>query len=466
MSKRLNEKLIDIETEGLYPFHMPGHKRNMRKIQYENDFGEYLENAYSIDITEIDGFDNLHDAKDLIADAEKRAAKLYGSEETHFLVNGSTCGILSSIAAVCERGDKIIVARNCHISVYNAIELNGLKPVYVEPEIVAKESVLEGIQGSISVASIEKAVLSNGDAKAIFITSPTYDGVLSDVAGISRIAHEYDIPLIVDEAHGALFYLEGRSAVQNNADIVINSVHKTLPSLTQTAVIHINGNIVNREKVRKYLRIYQTSSPSYVLMGSIDYAVSVMEKEGNRLYREFCIRTSRLKETLSRLRCLKYIKKDSLLLEGVFDFDESKVLIAASGNTSGKDIYNILRNKYSLQPEMAAGDYVLLMTTLFDSEEGIERLEKALVEIDDLLNTKNSDFYEEINSYRDNDDSKNEYKERLNYLKEKTGKASPYTVFAYPPGIPVIVENEIVTDEVIEKIEKALNSDLDIKWIS
>ena len=141
MSKRLYEKLIDIEKEGLYPFHMPGHKRNVFKINDSNGFINKLASAYNIDITEIDGFDNLHDADGIIHEAEVNAAKLYGSRETHFLVNGSSSGILSAISAVCMRGDKIIVARNSHISVFNAIVLNGLNPVYVEPEIIATEYI-------------------------------------------------------------------------------------------------------------------------------------------------------------------------------------------------------------------------------------------------------------------------------------------------------------------------------------
>ena len=467
MSKRLNRELIELTKHGLYPLHMPGHKRNILKAESNDNgsksFGEVIKGAYDIDITEIDGFDNLHDASELICDAEKRAASLYQSEETHFLVNGSTCGLLSAISAVCNKGDKLIVARNCHISVYNAMMINDIKPVFLHPEIIGKDFIRSGIAGSISKQTVERAILENPDACAVVITSPTYDGVLSDVAGIAKLAHEYDMPLIVDEAHGAMFFIEGRSAVQNNADIVINSVHKTLPALTQTALIHINGNLVNRDEVKKYLRIYQTSSPSYVLMGSIDYAVQLMEEQGKRLYRDYCIRTAALKEELIKLRNLKYITKDALIREGAFDFDESKVLISA-GNTvankhsiiSGKDIYKILREKYSFQPEMAAGEYVLLMMTLFDSDEEIERFGKAVIEIDDNIACNCETLNEKHMTV-----SQKELEERIG----KCGDKSKYTVFAYPPGIPMIVEGESVTKEVLLEIEEAINNDLDIKWV-
>lgn len=465
MDRRLNKKLIELKKDGLYPFHMPGHKRNIcLSSKDEVDYAHVLKGAYDIDITEIDGFDNLHDAKDLILQAEEKAAKLYKSEETHFLVNGSTSGILSAISAVCKKGDKVIVARNCHVSVYNAIYLNELDPVYVYPEVIelsndSKEKELK-IAGSIKAKDIERAILSNPMAKAVIIASPTYDGVLSDVLGIARLAHEYDIPLIVDEAHGALFYLEGRSAVDNKADIVINSLHKTLPSLTQTALIHINGTLVDRNRVKKYLGIFQTSSPSYVLMGSMDYAIEIMEEDGSHLYRDFCIRTMHLKEELRKLRRLEYLSKEKMLLNQAFDYDESKVLISTSGTgMNGREIYNILREKYNIQPEMAAGQYVLLMTTLFDSSESIDILIKALFEIDKDIDSSSVEKENCIEQTINNNESVG------SYMKGFVGNKSPKTVFAYPPGIPIVVSGEIVTESAIEEIEKAENNDLDIKCI-
>lgn len=465
MSKRLNEKLIDIEAEGLYPFHMPGHKRNILDHSDLDSFGKKLEKVYNIDITEIDGFDNLHDAKEIIKEAEEKAAVLYGSDETHFLVNGATSGILSAITALTTKGDKVITARNSHISVYNAIELNELNPVYIEPDIVGKAFIKDGIQGSISVSAIKNAIQNNKDAKAVIITSPTYDGVLSDVFSICEIAHSYNIPVIVDEAHGALLYIDKRSAVLANADIVINSVHKTLPSLTQTAIIHINGNIVNRDRVRKYLRVFQTSSPSYILMGSIDYAIQVMEKDGKDLYHDFCIRLNGFNESVDGLKNLVCLNKKKLLQDEIFDFDDSKILISAKGIISGKDLYDILRNRYSLQPEMAAGDYVLLMGTIFDTDEGIDRLKNALYEIDNLVSIKDSSLFCEISS-NDNDEASITNEKQIEKLKNRLSKESPYTVYVYPPGIPIIVENEIVTEDKINKIENAAKSKLDIKWIS
>ena len=438
MERRLYKELVNYSNLDYYPFHMPGHKRNV---------SDFLKDAYAIDITEIDGFDNLHDAKGLIKEAEERAAKLYKSEETKFLVNGSTCGILSAISAVTNKGDKIITARNCHKSVYNAIEINELKPIFIYPEIIGDERIFSGITAN----QIEKALLENRDAKAVIITSPTYDGIVSDIASISKLVHEFDIPLIVDEAHGALFYIEGRSAVINKADIVINSLHKTLPALTSTALMHINGNLVNRDEIKKYLSIYQTSSPSYVLMASIDYAIDVMINDGNRLYMQNCIRIVKLKEALGKLRNLKLITKEELLLNGAYDFDENKIIISTV-NTSitGKDLNDILVKKYHIQPEMAAVTYTLFMLTVMDSEEGINRLIDALYEIDDeVAGTKEINRELTVN----------------NSLEKLIGKKSDKTVYIYPPGIPIIVTGEIVTEKIINEINESIKTGLDVKGL-
>lgn len=438
MSERLFKELSKYSKSDYYPFHMPGHKRN-RSI-------DFLKDAYEIDITEIEGFDNLHDAKGIIKEAEESAAKLYKSSETHYLVNGSSSGILSAILSVTNKKDKIIVARNCHNSVYNAIFLNDLKPIYIYPETILDEK----ISSSITPEDVEKVILENPDAKAVIITSPTYDGIISDVAGIAKKVHEFDIPLIVDEAHGALFYIEGRSAVINNADIVINSLHKTLPALTGTALIHINGDIVDRERVRKYLSIFQTSSPSYVLMASIDYAIYIMENEGARLYRDYCVRLYRIKEELKGLRNLKLLNRDSFIYNGAFDYDESKIIIS-SLKCSGKELSDILLNKYHIQTEMQTVTYALLMHTVMDTDEGVDRLINALKEIDDNISNDSCDLYK-------SEKITNTLKERLNEISDKT-------VFVYPPGIPIIVSGEVITKEIIDEIDRDIEASLDIKGL-
>ena len=437
----LYDKLIEYNKSDYYGFHMPGHKRN------EKMFGTRL--PYGIDITEIDGFDDLHHAETLIKDQEERAARLYKAEETHFLVNGSTIGILSAILGVTNRGDKILVARNCHKSVYNAMELNGLRPIYIYPEY---EKDLQ-INGEVSGEKIEILLNENPDVKAVMIVSPTYDGVLSDVEKIAQIVHKRGIPLIVDEAHGAHFgfhpYFPENSNVKG-ADIVIHSVHKTLPSLTQTALIHINGEIVDREKVRKYLHMLQSSSPSYILMASIDRCMELLESEGDTLFELYAQRIDVLRTELQGLKHLEILQTEQ--------FDRSKFLISVkkTGITS-KKLADILLHTYHLQMEMTGGTYVLAMTALGDTKEGFERLKRALFEIDQSLSDEKQEDYLPVELpklplvYTNEEiERKKCGNEELILWKASIGRISTEYAYVYPPGIPLIVPGEQITQEAIQ----------------
>ena len=437
----LYDKLIEYNKSDYYGFHMPGHKRN------EKMFGIGL--PYGIDITEITGFDDLHHAEDIIKRAEERAARLYKAEETHFLVNGSTVGILSAILGVTNRGDKILVARNCHKSVYNAMELNGLRPIYIYPEY---EKNLQ-INGEVSGEKIEILLNENPDVKAVMIVSPTYDGVLSDVEKIAQIVHKRGIPLIVDEAHGAHFgfhpYFPENSNVKG-ADIVIHSVHKTLPSLTQTALIHINGEIVDREKVRKYLHMLQSSSPSYILMASIDRCMELLESEGDTLFELYAQRIDVLRTELQGLKHLEILQTEQ--------FDRSKFLISVkkTGITS-KKLADILLHTYHLQMEMTGGTYVLAMTALGDTKEGFERLKRALFEIDQSLSDEKQEDHLPVELPKlplvctnEEIERKKCGNEELILWKASIGRISTEYAYVYPPGIPLIVPGEQITQEAIQ----------------
>ena len=256
--KYLEEELKTLAESDMYPFHMPGHKRNM-KLQV---------NPYAYDITEIDDFDNLHEAEGIIAQAQQRAAELFHAEKSFFLVNGSTCGILAAISAAVPKGGRILMARNCHKAAYHAAYLRGLQISYVYPVITQF-----GIQGSIRVEDVAAALQEDASIQAVVITSPTYDGILSDIASIAELAHSYNIPLIVDEAHGAhlgFYSYFPQAAIQLGADVVIQSLHKTLPSFTQTAILHMNKGLVRQEDIIRFLSIYETSSPSYLFLAGID----------------------------------------------------------------------------------------------------------------------------------------------------------------------------------------------------
>ena len=306
----LFDKLANYGNSGIYPFHMPGHKR-----QKTVDF-----NPYKIDITEIEGFDNLHHAEGVLLEAQKKAEKLYGSEESHFLINGSTAGILSAVSACAKK--TVLIARNCHKAVYHAALIRNLDVYYVYPEI--QEEFM--LNGGINPADVERSLEEHPEIEAVVITSPTYDGIVSDVKRIAEIAHAYGKPLIVDEAHGAHFGFSKyfpENSVHLGADIVIHSLHKTLPSYTQTALIHINGKLVDRQKVRMFLQMYQTSSPSYILMAGIDECIRYVEEQGTDAFDKFAERLDRIYKRAKEFRSIHLV--DESIVGDTIDFNKDDI---------------------------------------------------------------------------------------------------------------------------------------------
>lgn len=420
-----------------YGFHMPGHKRNIEK------YGTVL--PYGIDITEIDGFDDLHHAQGMILEAQKRAARLYHAQETKFLINGSTVGILSAILGTTKKKDRILVARNCHKSVYHALFLQELDPIYLYPEY--EEAT--GLNGEILPRQVEQALQEHPDIRAVMIVSPTYDGVVSDVEAIAKIVHRQGIPLIVDEAHGAHFGFHPyfpKNANQLGADLVIHSVHKTLPSLTQTALLHMNGNLIERERVELYLRMLQTSSPSYVLMASIDACMEYLEQEDG--FATYVEHLKCLGEELQHLSVLKRVKTRY--------YDESKIVISTRHcDLSGKELKDHLLRKDHLQLEMAAGKYALAMTSVGDTQEGFRRLRDGLFALDQSLCPVKTE--REIRLPLPKAQPVKPIREALMdshrvWVKweEAMGEISTEFAYLYPPGIPILVPGERITGEVIE----------------
>ena len=442
----LYDRLKAYGESDYYGFHMPGHKRNKKYV----NAGLPCE----WDITEIEGFDDLHHAEGILKDAQEQAAEVYRAEETHFLVNGSTVGLLSAILGVTEREDTILVARNCHKSVYHAIDMNEIRPVYLYPEFDSQA----GLNTKVSVDDVEKALVENPKIRAVVIVSPTYDGVVSDVNAIAETVHKRGISLIVDEAHGAHFgfhpYFPENSNVQG-ADIVIHSLHKTLPSLTQTALLHMNGTLVNREAVREYLHMLQSSSPSYIFMASIDSCVNLLKEERETLFEPYVNRLKKLRKSLKKLRRLQLVETES--------YDRSKIVIAA-GTTgiSGKELQKRLLLDYHLQMEMAAGNYVLAMTSVGDTEEGFGRLEQALFELDQSLEEKVSEEIkiklpktELVYTIAQIRKMKKMQKEDNVFVlpwEESNGYISMEYAYLYPPGIPLIAPGELVTKEITDAL--------------
>ena len=442
--EKLYDKLIEYSKSRAYPFHMPGHKRQMM----------VMENPYNFDLTEIDGFDNLHEAEDLLKEAQEQAARLYGSEESHFMVNGSTGGILSAIAGVTHRGDRVLVARNCHTSVYHGIELNGLRPVYLWPELDREL----GIYGGITREMVEAMLETYPDIRAVIFTSPTYEGLLSDVRGICDAAHARGIPCIVDEAHGAhLRWIGIPDSVSQGADVTIQSLHKTMPALTQTALIHLNGRLISKARIRRMLTLYQTSSPSYVLMASISKCLDWMETEGTEAFKYYKEQVTELRKRLENLKYLQICRP-----EGPFDWGKL-VISAHTSNMSGRQLYDRLRDEYQLQMEMVSAEYVLAMTTVGDRPEGLQRLAEALEEMD----VSEGNFQSVIEKPEpperalEIDEAVNQPSEKV-LLDHAEGRIIGDYLYLYPPGIPLMVPGEVIQMKQIKKIKDSLRQGLDV----
>ena len=465
----LLEHLQRLQKSDEYPFHMPGHKRNM-----EFDF---MNKPYGMDITEIDGYDNLYEADGILADAMKRAAKVAGAEETFFLVNGSTAGLLAAITGVANPGDRILVARNCHKAVFHAMELRRLDAVYLHPEYIEEWDLL----GKINPEEVSQKLQKYPDVKAVVITSPTYDGITSPVKEIVEIVHRAGIPLIVDEAHGAHFPYDERfpeSAIQSGADVVVQSMHKTLPCFTQTALLHMKKGFADVEHIREYIGFYQTSSPSYLFMAAMDKCISLIEKQGSHVWDGFfCLR----KDFFEKIKGLDYIR--------IYTDNEPGKLVISVKNTSmtGRELHEKLLRDFHIQMEMVAESYVLGIITMCDTKEGFDRLAGALASIDkelaealslegDKSGIKPSgsselvkNFYAEAFACEDVVYSLAEIrrieKEEI-LLQNAEGRIAANYVNLYPPGIPLLIPGERITGKYISLIQTYLVKRMHVQGIT
>lgn len=437
----LYDRLLAYAAENRYPMHMPGHKRRD---------GFAMENPYSFDVTEVPGTDNLHHPTGIIRQEMERMQEIYKTRDTYLLVNGSTCGILAAVFACCHRGDEIIVARNCHRSVYHAMELRELRPIYVYPE--TEEST--GIGLGITAEQVKKA-LCKGDPSCVVITSPTYEGVVSDIRQIAKAVHEKGIPLVVDEAHGAHFAwcdAMPETAMQQGADLVVESLHKTLPALTQTGLLHRVTGRISAEKLERYLDIYETSSPSYVLMGSISQCMSWLFSEGKERFSTYLKLLGKFREQAGRWQHLK--------LWEIPEKEPSKLIITTGDSSlTGPELAECLRINYGLETEMEAPGYLIAMTSVADTEEGLQQLAMALTDIDAGLTgggnrKKQTVPKQEAVTRRGIDEAIEDAGERVPWS-DAVGRISAEYVMAYPPGIPFLVPGEEVTVEIVHRMEEA-----------
>ena len=432
MSKELDKRLDEYIRSDVLPMHMPGHKRNPAFTGMPGD------------ITEIDGFDNLHSPRGLIRDIEKRAAGIYGARDAFISVNGATALIYAAIHASTFRGEKILTASNCHISVWHAIETAGLVPVILDP---AKDADT-GAFGEVDPESLEEA-LKAGDINTAVITTPTYEGVISDTGKLYEICRRYGCTLIADESHGAHFGVKGNSRFPEtaHADIVIKSLHKTMASPTQTAVMLITVELPFKDLIRHYLAVSESTSPSYILMSGISSALDHTDTDA------FFDIVSEGRDDLSSLQNLElYNRKDA---------DPSKFVILTRGYMTGYELADRLRKEYSIEVEASFPSYIIAMTGIGDTRESLRRFTGSLKDIDKDLKESSEVFTEctyppgKGRRFMLSIEDAVRSEKVMTPIAKAEGRMSAEYLFAYPPGIPILIPGEVVTSDAVKALQGA-----------
>ena len=452
--------------KNLLPLHMPGHQR-------KRDMGTALPYAY--DYTEVEELDNLHAPEGILQEAMNRTAAYYGCSDCFYLVNGSSSGLQAGIFTLLEEGDEVVVARNCHRSVFYALSLRKAKIHFLLPEFWEDFSCF----GSVSLKEVERLLREFPKSKALIFTSPSYEGVVSDVERIARLCHENGLSLLVDEAHGAHFSPKRgtsfpESAISLGADLVVQSPHKTLCSLTQSAWILGNGERYSREKLSFYLSVFQTTSPSYPLMLSLEKATTLLETEGEALFSHWKEVMESFREKARTLSHFSFLWEKE---EACFAMDFTKIFLRVQGIPKlrlGKDLAKLLREDYGIESEMHSGENLLLMTGPFISEEDMDRLFIALKDIErrfgeekgkplrsKLLSSALYQISIADNTLQISEGLKEG--EELN-LRDGEGRICLEYLSLYPPGIPLLFPGEKLTAEKIQGIEALEKEGIELQY--
>lgn len=431
-------------------FHMPGHKGSALYRRF--GYGAFLERFMDCDITEIPGADNLFQTEGILKETQERYAKLYDVDRSYLLINGTSGGILASILASVPEGGKLVMARNCHKSVFNALTLGNIQPVYAYPEMIREH----GILGEVTAGEIERTLLEHPDAAAVILPSPNYYGICSDIQAIARIVHRHGKILIVDQAHGAhLKWLSKKEnggagpvcAEEAGADLVINSIHKTLASFTQSAVLNLNSDRVDRYVLEDKLQAVQSTSPSYLLMASLDISARLLEEHEAVLMKEW---NENLRFFYEEAKTIPGIR----LIEGMDNLDASKININTAGlGISAAELENKLMER-DIFSELTTGNILMLMTGIGNRRSDFERLLAALKEIGQegsCPNTRAAGGNGGRMPVRAELFPVPKEKERIP-LEEAEGRICASSIIPYPPGIPLICPGEKMAEEDIAYI--------------
>ncbi|WP_152442759.1 aminotransferase class I/II-fold pyridoxal phosphate-dependent enzyme [Bacillus sp. THAF10] len=432
--------------------HVPGHKYGQvfPEIGYS-----YFQEILKLDATEISGLDDLHDPEGMIDEAQRLAANYYGAEATFFLVNGSTVGNLAMILAACQRGSKVLVQRNCHKSILHGVELAGADPIFLSCETDSEV----GVATHFSLKELREALDSVSGIEAVVLTNPNYYGHSYEMKEIIDLVHRYNVPVLVDEAHGAHFTVgEGfpNSALDCGADVVVHSAHKTLPAMTMGSYLHINGERVKKEKLAYYLKMLQSSSPSYPIMASLDLARYYLASFDKQAIQELLHDMEDLQLQIGKMPEIRVVVPKNKLLQK----DPLKLVLRSTQGISGFSLQKLLE-KEGIFVELADAKNVLLVLPLAINDRKQELLEKLTravlhqhektpeVEIVKLPTPPNG-----LGQLAIPLGEQENYKAVKCHLEEAVGKVAAESIIPYPPGIPVVLKGERVTASIVEYLKQ------------
>lgn len=452
-SAPIAEALDKLKRMRVVPFDVPGHKRGRGNSELTDFLGE---KCLSVDVNSMKPLDNLCHPVSVIKEAEELAAEAFNASHAFFMIGGTTSAVQTMILSVCKRGDKIILPRNVHRSVINALVLCGAIPVYVNPNTNKRL----GIPLGMDVNEVKRIILANKDAKAVFINNPTYYGICSNLKAITDFAHEQGMMVLVDEAHGTHFYFDDNlpmSAMQAGADFASASMHKSGGSLTQSSLL-LMGKNVNENYVRQIVNLTQTTSGSYLLLSSLDLSRKKLALEGEEIFEKVLEMAEYAREEINGIG--GYYAYSSEIVDGnsIYNFDKTKLSVNTYGiGLAGIEVYDILRDEYDIQVEFGDLGNILAYVSIGDTIKNLERLVGALAEIKRLYSkpvTQELLSVEYINPVVRMSPQDAFYAEKISLpLSESVGKVCAEFVMCYPPGIPILAPGEEVTEEIVKYVE-------------
>lgn len=448
------EALANFKRRRVVPFDVPGHKRGRGNPELAELLGE---KCVSIDVNSMKPLDNLCHPVSVILEAEKLAAQAFGAANSFFMVGGTTSSVQSMILSACKAGDKIIMPRNVHKSAINALVLCGAEPVYVNPKVDKKLGISLGME----IADVKKAINENPDAVAVLVNNPTYYGICSNLREIVKIAHENNMLVLVDEAHGTHLYF-GRnlpvSAMEAGADIAAVSMHKSGGSLTQSSLLLLGEN-VNEGHVGQIINLTQTTSASYLLMSSLDISRRNLALRGEATFAKVSEMAEYARNEINSIGGYYAYGREIINGDSIYDFDVTKLSVYTRDiGLAGIEVYDLLRDEYDIQIEFGDIGNILAYISIGDRIQDIERLVGALADIKRLYSKDPTGLLsdEYIAPEVKATPQKAFYSEKQSLpIKQTAGRICGEFVMCYPPGIPILAPGEVITPEIIEYIEYA-----------